>query len=168
MSAAALRIHSCATCCQPATLYPCKQCTLTSAAWFCYACMSDPLPCRGDDCRLCFRCARVVRTAWCAEMKKYAFRSEIRRRALLSLTLDRDGSRRREYVPLYNRTGGQKECAYCGTLALHMQKCSGCRTAYSCSETCQKSAWKAHRDTCDPDFRIPQHMNCINILTRRD
>ncbi len=37
-------------------------------------------------------------------------------------------------------------CSVCRSVALH--RCSSCKTAIYCSETCQKSHWKAHRTMC--------------------
>jgi len=37
-------------------------------------------------------------------------------------------------------------CSVCRSVALY--RCSSCKTAIYCSETCQKSHWKAHRTMC--------------------
>ena len=49
-------------------------------------------------------------------------------------------------------SGKNKDCDECGIPASTsiLKKCSQCQKSQYCSVTCQKTAWKIHKDTCKP------------------
>jgi hypothetical protein len=42
----------------------------------------------------------------------------------------------------------QQECGWCQQMARDAQKCSRCKSAWYCNETCQFKAWKQHKKHC--------------------
>ena len=47
-----------------------------------------------------------------------------------------------------------KTCVVCSALSNKMKKCSGCYTAYYCSEECQKLHWPTHEQESGRDIQL--------------
>ncbi|KAH6629151.1 hypothetical protein C7974DRAFT_376030 [Boeremia exigua] len=61
---------------------------------------------------------------------------------------------------------GSKACSTCSGQSARL-RCSRCKNAYYCDKACQKSSWKAHRQTCEPasqmqGYSAPATPDCSN------
>jgi hypothetical protein len=58
-----------------------------------------------------------------------------------------------------------RTCERCGKKARGMKKCSGCRLAYYCDVSCQKSHWNARKECCSPDAALPIGRHYITYIS---
>jgi len=61
--------------------------------------------------------------------------------------------------------GKNKECHECGISAFTLKMCSQCQKVQYCSTTCQKKAWKQHKDTCKPVATVKMSRNSAGGAT---
>ena len=94
-----------------------------------------------------------------ASWSEYAFRHELMLRVELAKKCGHP------YVPLTNSSKEMKhgKMHFCWYANKRVKKCSGCRWAYYCCRTCQRSDWKRHREICNPDFQLPAHVTVVGI-----
>ena len=89
-----------------------------------------------------------------------AFKTESRLRELL---FQHTGQ---QSTPLVDRTRVlkyEKLCNNCNRRGEVMKTCSGCRTAYYCGRRCQREDWKRHKPLCNPNAKLPAHVQEVGI-----